>query len=61
MTEKTRKTALGHWQLELMLQCPYCDSWQDEDDDNIPYGKSFRGRTRCRKCGKFFSVHIDGP
>ena len=54
------KKASGHWEMELTLECPYCDGWISDDIDEVSMGSSYSGKIKCPQCGKVFIADIRG-
>lgn len=51
------KTVVGHWSIDLWLQCPYCGEYVIDSD--IEDGQKFHGKVKCDKCSKTFIAEID--
>ena len=57
------KKVVGHWDYELFLECPYCETCIMGDDlegDGLAPGEQFKGRLKCPECGKTFIADVWG-
>ena len=56
------KTVIANSYLEVMVNCPYCDNYQDilddvrYDLDNTLRAKDMATEIKCEECGKNFYV-----
>lgn len=55
------KTVNGTWIIDLVVDCPYCGEYLDEDclPPKVGLGEAYRGKIKCPACGKKFIANIN--